>query len=75
MIEATVETVNKITSVKVETDGTVGDVLREMAALNTSVIKGINERVPLFDVLDILSVIEEETKAHLNGFQEEQDNV
>lgn len=75
MIKATVITENDSVQTEVDADGKCTALLIELAALNATVIKQLRENFPTLNVNGVLEVLNGMTKAGLDIFKEESENV
>ena len=75
MIKATAITKNDMIQTKSEAEGTGMTILKELSALNATVIDRICDESSSLNIDDVLEVLNEMTKAGLDIFKEESENV
>ena len=75
MIKATVTTENDNIQTEAEIEGKGMTPFHELAALNATVINRVREELPSLNIDDVLEVLNGMTKAGLDIFKEESENV
>lgn len=75
MIKATAITKNDMIQTKSEAEGTGMTILKELSALNATVIDRICDESSSLNIDDVLEVLNEMTKFGLDIFKEKSENV
>ena len=75
MIKATAITENDMIQTKAEIEGKGMTILKELSALNATVISQLREDIPTLNINSVLEVLNGMTKAGLDIFKERSENV
>lgn len=75
MIKATATTENDNIQTESEIEGKGMTILKELSALNATVIDQIREELPSLNIDDVLEMLNEMTKAGLDTLKERSENV